>query len=681
VAVVSTEDETVGARGMWRRGGWAAALVVVAALVGQPALADDGLATGGRSRYVLDPKATTVHGTVTVDLRNTTPSSGGFFYYYNGFSVPVPAGAEKVRATSGGSSLPVSLKSTDDPSTKLARVSYPNLLYGRTRTIELTFDVPGEKPRAKDGTRVGPGYATFAVYGVGDPGRNTVEVVAPSAMRFESTSDDFTSTEKGSTTTHTSTATAGSAGSWAVVSLRDPSRTDERSVEVNGVALLLNGFQDDPGWSRFVAKQVTKGIPSLEKLVGAKWPGGLERIREDASPSVYGYDGWFDPSDDEIVIGERLDTDLIFHELSHAWVNGERFDERWVSEGLAQVLAERAVEATGGTPFAHPKVSRSSKEALALNTWGSSAGGRSDDADDYAYPAAYAATKDLVADLDDAQLAEVLGAGIRGERAYDPVGTKDADGGRTSWSRWLDLLETRAGVDDAAEVFRRWALTGKQRAQLAPRAEARAAYATVDEADGAWLPPEGLRDAMTAWDFDRADAVRTKVAGLGAAALAVQDAAKAAGVEVPASVRQSYEKAEHDEQYTALAASLPAAATAVTAVGAAEKASAQDRDPLSALGATLLGVDDRAATAGALLDEGKYAEATSAADDATGRSGKAMLVGLALPLLILLLVAGAALWSRAFVRARARQRADDEARLAVLTVAPVGAPVAPPEEE
>ena len=311
-----------------------------------------------------------------------------------------------------------------------------------------------------------------------------------------------------------------------MVSLRDPSRTDERSVEVNGVALLLDGFQDDPGWSRFVAKQVTKGIPALEKLVGAKWPGGLERIREDASPSVYGYDGWFDPTDDEIVIGERLDTDLIFHELSHAWVNGERFDERWVSEGLAQVLAERAVKATGGTPYAHPKVSRSSKQALALNTWDSSAGGRSDDADDYAYPAAYAATKDLVAGLDDAQLAEVLGAGIRGERAYDPAGTKDTDGGRTTWSRWLDLLETRAGVDDAAAVFQRWVLTGKQRAQLAPRAEAREAYATVDEADGAWLPPEGLRDAMTAWDFDRADAVRAKVAGLGAAALAVQDAAK-----------------------------------------------------------------------------------------------------------------------------------------------------------
>ncbi|HYH72638.1 MAG TPA: hypothetical protein VD764_05430, partial [Nocardioides sp.] len=474
-----------------RRATWAVALAVGVVLVGQPALADDGLATGGRSRYVLDPKATTVDATVTVDLRNTTPSRGGFFYYYESFSVPVPAGAEKVRARSGGSSLSVSLAGTEDPSTRLARISFPRLLYGRSRTITLTYEVPGEKPRAKDSTRVGPGYATFAVHGVGDAGRNTVEVVAPTAMTFDATSDDFTAQEKGSTTTHTSTSTFDGSGSWAVVSLRDPKRTDERSVEVGGVALLLNGFQDDPRWSRFVASKVTAGIPALEKLVGATWPGGLERIREDASPSLRGYDGWFDPSDDEIVIGEQLDADLIFHELSHAWVSGERFDERWVSEGLAQVLAERAVVATGGTPHVHPRVSPTSGRALELNSWGGSAGSRSDDTDAYAYPASYAATRALLEDLDDTELAAVLGAGLRGERAYDPAGTRDSDGGRTSWSRWLDLLETRAGVEDAPQVFRRWVLTDEQRAQLGPRAKARTAYAAVDEGDGGWLPPEG----------------------------------------------------------------------------------------------------------------------------------------------------------------------------------------------
>jgi hypothetical protein len=204
-------------------------------------------------------------------------------------------------------------------------------------------------------------------------------------------------------------------------------------------------------------------------------------------------------------------------------------------------------------------------------------------------------------------------------------------------------------------------LTDQQRAALAPRAEARTAYAAVDEADGAWLPPEGLRDAMTDWDFQRADAVRAKVAGLGAAATAVQTAAERAGIEVPGAVRAGYERAEQNEQYTALATTLPKAAAAVTAVGAAEQAAGQDRNPVSALGATLLGVDDRAVEASALLDDGQYAAATTVADDATSRSEKALLVGLALPILLVLLVAGLVLWVRRSMARRGRHGAEPEA--------------------
>ena len=89
----------------------------MACLLGQPALADEGLATGATSRFVLDSKATTVEATVTIDLRNVTPDQGSFYYFFNAFAVPVPAGAENVRARSGGSTLPVSLRGTDDPST------------------------------------------------------------------------------------------------------------------------------------------------------------------------------------------------------------------------------------------------------------------------------------------------------------------------------------------------------------------------------------------------------------------------------------------------------------------------------------------------------------------------------------------------------------------------------------
>ncbi len=654
----------MGAGRTRRRATWAVALAVGVVLVGQPALADDGLSVGGRSRYVLDAKATTVTGTVTVDLRNTTPSRGGYFYYYDGFTVPVPAGATKLRARSGGSTLSVSLKASDDPSTRLARISFPNLLYGRSRTITLTFQVPGEKPRAKDSTRVGPGYASFAVYGVGDAGRNTVEVVAPTSMTFDATSDDFAATQQGATTTQTMTTSSGEGGSWAVVSLRDPKRTDERTVEVNGVSVKLDGFQDDPRWGTFVAGQVTKGIPALEKLVGAPWPGGLERIREDASPTLRGYDGWFDATDDEIVIGEQLDADLVLHELSHAWVSEDRFEQRWISEGLAQVLAERAVKATGGTPAKHPKVTPGSKGAIALNSWGGSASERAESVDDYAYPAAYTATTALVRRLDDPRLSALLSAAIRGERAYDPAGTKDANGGRTDWRRWLDLLQTRAGVKDAAQVVQRWALTPKERATLAPRATARTAYATVDAADGAWLPPEGLRDAMTDWDFARAAQVRTQVAGLGADASAVQAAAERAGIEVPDAVRASYERAASDEQYAALATTLPEAAAAITAVGAAQRAAAQGRDPLSAVGAAVLGVQGQAEEATALLDRGEYAQATSAAGQVSSRSDRALVVGLALPVLLLLLLAGAAFWWRRRRAARARRRTEQHESLA-----------------
>ncbi|MGB7817384.1 MAG: hypothetical protein WBL35_01440, partial [Ornithinibacter sp.] len=542
----------------WWTGGLAGVVLAATVLTGAaPAVADDGLATGARSRYVLDAEATTVDATVTLDLRNITtdPGTGGYSYY-DGYAVPVPAGAEDVRATSGGAPLRVALDATDDPSTRLARISFPQLRSGRSTEVELTFRVPGEKPRSPDSTRVGQGYATFAVYGVGDPGRNVVEVVAPASMTFDSTSDGFTPDQDGDAVTYRA---EGSDGFWAVVSLRDPDASEERTVDAGGTSFVLAGFKDDPEWADFVADRLATGIPVLERLVGTPWPGGLERVREDASPSLFGYDGWFDPTDDEIVVGERLDDDLILHELSHAWVAGERFDERWVYEGLAQLLADRAVRETGGTPSGQTAVSRGDAGAIALNAWDGSASTRSAAVDGYAYPAALTATSALIGDLDDDTLAAVLSSAIAGERAYDPAGTSSPDGGRTSWSRWLDLVEERGGVEDAAAVFQRWVLTPEQSALLAPRQQSREAYARVDDADGEWVPPEGLRDAMTVWDFARADHVIAEVQELGSSARRVQAAAEASDQQVPAVVRSSYEEAAQDEEYAALATTLPRA--------------------------------------------------------------------------------------------------------------------------
>ena len=640
------------------------ATVLAATLLGfaPAATADDGITVAARSTYELDPAASAVLATVTLDLENVTPnqvtSDGVYSYVFTAFSVPVPAGATSLRASSRGDPLQVRLVGTDDPSTSLARVGFPNLGYGQSRRIVLTFSVPGAPPRSTNTTRVGPGYATFLASSPGDAGHNEVRVVVPAGMTFTSTSDDFTRSTSGSSDTWTTTTNTTDAGIWTIVSVRDPASIDERSVTVAGTPLVLESFPGDSTWSDFVEGVVTDGIPTLERLVGTSWPGGLQRIREDASPQLRGYDGWFDPGDDEIVVSEALDQDLILHELSHAWLSSERFGSRWQYEGLAQVVAERAVRASDGTPFRHPEASPSDSAAVPLNEWGGGAGTRSTGLEGWAYPASYQATKALLGGLDDKRFAAVVAAGIAGERAYDPPGTPDHTGGRTTWQRWLDLVQNRGGVEDAASVYSTWILTPAQAKELSARAAARAAYASLDDADGAWLPPEGLRDAMTSWDFERAGAVRAEVEQLGPEAAGVQDAASAAGLEVPDTVRESYEDAAFDEQYVALSTSLPAAARTISVVGDAASAAAQERDPFSSLGAAVLRLDEGATHAVALLGAGDLDGARAGAEEVVGRAGWALPLGIGLPVVALLLVVGAVLLVVVLVRRRGSENPE-----------------------
>ncbi|MBR7742671.1 hypothetical protein KC207_05135 [Phycicoccus sp. BSK3Z-2] len=625
-----------------------------------PAAATEGLTVGASSTYTVDDESGLVRARIDMELANVTPdqreSDGVYQYYFDAFTLPVPAGAENLGAVSGGTALSVSLSGTEDPGVAIARIGFPNLLYGQSRDITLTFDVPGEEPRSEDFTRVGPGFATFVAYGPGDAGDNTVRVVAPRAMTLTSTYDGFSSQPSdGETTTHEATgAPDEDGGLWALVSLRDTSVVSETTVDVGDLAFVLEAFPGDDRWAEFVSDAVSEGIPTLERLVGNEWPGGLQRIREDAGPSVQGYDGWFDPGGDEIVVGEQLDADLIFHELSHAWLSGDRFDERWVYEGLAQVVAERAVVATDRDRAERPSVSRGSDLAVPLNAWSGDAGARSGEVDQYAYPAAHRVMTDLLGDLDDDAFAAVVGAAVRGERAYDPDGVVDPGAGRTSWQDWLDLVETRGGVTTGPDTYARWVLTERQQELLEPRAREREAYAELDAADGAWLPPEGLRDAMTEWEFDRSRAVREAVADLAPQAMAVQDAAGTTGLGVPDAVRDFYEDAEYEDDYTALADTLPAAARTITAVGAARDVASADRDPFTTLGAGLLGVDASADEAVALLDAGEVDPARAVADDVLSRADWALPLGAAVVVLALLLLVGLG-WCA--VRALRRPRA------------------------
>ncbi len=651
----------------WRGGLRRAAVVSLGGLLlgatfvpAPTAVADEGLAETSRSRFVLDPEDTVVEAAVTVTLRNVTPdrrtAEGTYFYYYDDYGIPVPASAEDVRAVSDGTTLPVRLEATDDPSTAVATASFPQLRYGRSRTIEWTYTIPGAPIRSADYTRVGPGYATFAAQGIGDPGQVAVEVVVPADMSFDATADVFTSSRDGGTTTYTASESTEDDGFWALVSARDPSAADEQQVEVGDATLTLQSFPGDDEWLAFAGEQVTTGLPVLEEIVGQPWPGGLETIREDVSPTVLGY-AWFDHGTDEIVVPEDLEESVLFHELTHAWLNPDRISGRWLYEGLTEAVSHRVVAATGGsgTPRAAP--ARDAPGALPLVTWPEFGSDRSPDVEEYAYAASYAAVEELVRDLDDAGFTALVSAAYAGESAYERPGAK-TNRGRTDWRRFLDLVELRAGVEGAGDVYRTWVVDADGRALLDRRAEAREVYARVDTADGDWAPPLGLRRAMTEWEFDAAaSVVESSLGAAPADAVTVQRAAEAAGLPVPGPVREAYESADTEDEYAALATLLPRAADTVGAVRAASDAAMTDRDPVSELGARALRVGPAVADARTALAAGELEDAAALADTATDRLRWAPWAGLAVVVLALGLLTGALV---AAVRARRRRAAPPE---------------------
>ncbi len=631
---------------------WAARLTRAVALAlgllilaGPAARAVDGLEARSSNTFVVDAKEELVRATLTITVRNTKAnvSTGGGYYYFFFTSVhlPVPADAERFAATSNGASLTVSLSPSDNPTIRIATIAFPqNLRYGQTRTIMLTFVARGARPRSKDKTRVGPGYATFAVYSLGDPGTTTTKVVLPPAMDFDATTDSFSPTASKDAVTYTTTETNDPNGFWAVISARNPSVATATDVTIDGEDVTVMAYRDDPRWAPFVKKGMTRGIPVLERLTGTSWPGGLTTVREDSSVNVRGYDGWFDTSSDEIVIGEALDRELLFHELSHAWASSSAIDQRWIYEGLAQALAARAVRELGGTSAEPPAVSRASAAAFPLNAWHEDTG-RSQAGNDYGYPAAYRAMRALLNGTEPARTSDVLAAVVGGRSAYAASTDEGSMDDVTDWRRFLDLLETTGGDAGAEQVYRSWVLTPAQKRLLANRRTARAAYERLDAADGAFAPPLGVRAAMTSWDYPTAMVAMASLTDAAAAAAAVQEAANKHGMVLPQAVRAIYEQAGTGSE-DALVATLDQAAEAIDAVAASDRDAGRTANPFHMLGSRLLGVDRSAVGADALLARGDVAGALREARAASDAAGRATWLGLAVVLGVLVLIGAAA---------------------------------------
>jgi hypothetical protein len=625
--------------------------VVVAPGAAIPAQAANGLTEESHARYVVGAQGK-VTATVTTTFTNATPDSGSRYYYWDTYGIPVPASAKDLTATSGGTTLTVRTSAADDPNTRYAEVSFAPLRYGRTRTIEWSYRIAGNPVRDELWSRSGPGYATFPVQSWADDGRTSAVVDVPTGMTFDAT-DEFAVDPGAKRTVYSVDEHNQDGGIWAAVSVRNPEKSDEREVAVGDATLTVQSLPGDDRWLDFAGEHVGAGVPELERLIGHPWPGRVDVVREDVSPQVLGY-AWFDDQGGEIVVGEELDEPTLYHELGHAWFDADRFDGRWLYEGLTEVAAYRVLDAVDGDGTPRGAPDPTSRRAFPMLEWSETE--RDHAADDYGYPAAYSAVHEVLGELDDETFTAVVSAAYAGEDPYAPAGSRRFTS-QVDWRQFLDLAAERGGVD-GSEAMRTWVVGSDDAAVLDERSVAREAYAAYDEADGAWQAPRQLRRSMTTWSFEEATDAIEALAEAAPAAVTVQTAAQDTGLSVPEPVLAAYDDAKTGEEYAALPALLTQAATTIDDVGSVSDAVAAESDVVTELGEDVLDAEGTAGAARTALADGDLDEAVALAADARTAADRALWVGAAVVAAVLVVLALLVLLPVALVRRARRRRTE-----------------------
>lgn len=578
------------------------------------ARADDGLTMASDTTYEYVPDAVVVRVTAEVTVQNVTTDrrQGNVInrIYYDGVSMAVPLNALNVAAASNGAQLTVDLSPLNDDFAR-AVVRFPNLFSGQRRTITVTFDLPGDAPRTKSFVRVNPAYASFAAFGEGDPGQVTVRIVVPVGFDVETLGNDVSSAVVGDKHVYTAEAIA-EPNQWYVgVSARNDAALDVKELDIGGRALKISSWPGDAEWTAFVEKNLTDGLPALEKLIGQPWPITARlSIVEASTPYLRGYAGWFLPLENKIEVGEELDDRTLLHELSHAWFNRDLFTARWMDEGLAEEVSARAMAALGEELPAPEPVDEASPNAVELESWAAPRSRTSDDdSETWGYNASFSVMRALTDEIGMDGMARAIDGAANDKAAYH-VGTGEPAkvAGGDDWRRFLDLLEEAGGSTKATELFRRYVVTDEQQQELDERAAARTSFAALRDAGGEWLVPAGVVDAMNAWRFARAAPMVEAATKVLETRDALATTAGSAGLTVPIGDESAYEGADTPGALEAITAHMVRQSGSIATIETARSRVAAPRNRAQRLG--LKGKNPEA--------ELQAAEAAFAADDAAG---------------------------------------------------------------
>jgi hypothetical protein len=329
------------------------------------------------------------------------------------------------------------------------------------------------------------------------------------------------------------------------------------TATIGGVAtsIDLRSWPDDTAWRGRVGDLLVRGLPVLASEIGVPWPiDGQLVVQEALIRSTGGYAGVFDPANKTLLVSYAASSGVVLHEAAHVWFNGRLVADRWAAEAFASYYASVAATELG-VPTTDPQLTDAVRAAaFPLNAWGP-IGSNTDAAEAYGYAGSLAFAEQVAARAGPEGLRAVWAKAATGAGAYQPPnGVPEPTAQVPDWRGLLDLFDDATGKD-FTDLWRQWVGRPEDDALLGQRSAARVAYAKAVADANPWQLPRSIRDALRAWQFDRANDQMADAEGVLAQRTQLTALAADVGVALPPTVQQAFEGAD----------TLPAAAAEATA--------------------------------------------------------------------------------------------------------------------
>lgn len=543
------------------------------------------------ARYDVQPAQKRVRVTVDLTLTNRLRDTKTKRYFFDHAFLAVLPGASDYRLSWAGNGQPRVRVTRRDSSFTLLRLDFAQqLASGKSARYRLGFDLkdPGGQP-TRD-LRIGDTLASFPVWAFAsdDTAGSTVTVIFPKGYRVgvEAGRIPAPTTASDGRTIFRTGALSKPLDFFAYLVADRPGAYRDSTVTANvlgrNVSVTVRGWTDDAAWAQRVRRLLGTGLPALSERIGLPWPDYDKPlvVTEAVSRSTGGYAGIFDPAAGEVAIAYYADDFVVLHEAAHTWFNGSILADRWSNEAFASYYAELAAADTKIKVTADRLTAELQKSKVPLNSWGA-VGTLEVPQEDYAYAAALVLAREIAKRAGERGLRDVWGDAAERISAYQPSsGGEEIVGGPVDWRGLLDLLEERTGksFDD---LWRAWVARPADLPLLDARLEARKRYETFVATVDGWKAPLSIRDAMRAWRFDQGMTLIEGAGSVLALRKRVEDAANAAGLTAPATLRDAFEdddgfddalaegaaELQAIEHYTDAVAQRPAETTPVMALG------------------------------------------------------------------------------------------------------------------